>query len=119
MNELEIPTCISLESWEAYVEMRRKKGQRAPLTDYAARLIWAELLKADKQGYDAQAMLDKSIMNGWTGVFIGPDTPKRSRAAETTRRMLDERTEAPMSGPSPEVKARLLAAAGKAIRRVA
>lgn len=118
MNELEVPTCISLESWEAYVEVRKRKGQRAPLTDYAAKLIWKDLLEADRQGYDAQHMLDKSIKNGWTGVFIGADTPRKNRAIEETRQHL-ERQAAVNSKPSPEVRERLLSLGSKAIRRVA
>ena len=111
MTELEIPTCVSLESWAAFVEVRRRKGTRAPLTDYAAKLVAAKLLDADRHGYDAQYMLDQAIEHGWTSVYVRPDTPKVSRAAEQTRAALDAARLTPeQRARSDEARRRVMAA---------
>ncbi len=82
------PTCVTLESWEAFIELRRRKGQRAPLTEYAAKMVIRRLLDADLQGYDAQHMIDEAIEKGWTTVYIGAQTPKISRSAQQTEAYL-------------------------------
>lgn len=91
-DDLTRPTCISPESWTAFVEVRRKKGSRAPLTEYGASLVAKKLIEADRSGYDAQYMLDQAIEHGWTSVYVRPDTPRKvSKAADETRAMLDSR----------------------------
>jgi hypothetical protein len=62
-----IPAWISPESWDAFVEMRKKI--KAPLTIYAGNLIIRELVKLKSSGEDPQACLDQSIRNGWRDVF--------------------------------------------------
>ena len=93
MNPLIAPTNISPESWEAFIEVRRRKGQRAPLTDYAVKLITKKLIEAEQQGYDPQFMMDEAIEKGWTSVYVTASTPTASRAADVTRRMLDQQTQ--------------------------
>ena len=58
---------IDPDSWQAFVEMRRKI--KAPLTPYAEKLIVRELVKLKTAGHDPQACLDQSIMNSWRDVF--------------------------------------------------
>ena len=89
MNPLIAPTNISPESWEAFIEVRRRKGQRAPLTDYAVKLIAKKLIDAERAGFDPQFMMDEAIERGWTSVFVTASTPKISRQAEQTKRLLD------------------------------
>ncbi len=89
------PTCVTLESWEAFVELRRRKGQRAPLTEYAAKMVIRRLIEADLQGYDAQHMIDEAIEKGWTTVYIGTHTPRQSRAANKTANYLQSLKQTP------------------------
>jgi hypothetical protein len=65
---------ISAESWQAFIEMRRRI--RAPLTPYAEKLIHRELVRLKSLGHDPQACLDQSIMLAWRDVF-----PVRERCA--------------------------------------
>jgi uncharacterized protein YdaU (DUF1376 family) len=62
-----LPEWIPTESWDGYVEMRKKI--RAPLTDRAARLALAELEKLKNQGYSPRGVLDQSVLNDWRGLF--------------------------------------------------
>jgi hypothetical protein len=63
-----IPAYIDADTWQAFCDMR-KGNKRAPFTDFAARLILKELMKFHAEGYDPNASLEQSIMNGWRGVF--------------------------------------------------
>lgn len=66
---IEIPDWLPSEPWEAFVAMRRKKGQRTPFTIEAAVLIVGKLDAMRADGEDVTAMLHQTIMEGWTGVF--------------------------------------------------
>lgn len=110
------PTCITEESWEAFIELRRRKGQRAPLTDYAAKMVIKKLIEADRQGFDAQHMIDEAIENGWTTVWVTARTPKVNRAAQETQRLLDKQRMTPEEKAASEA-ARLRVMA--AVKRVA
>ena len=89
MTALDCPTCITFESWEAFVEIRRRKGSRAPLTEYAAKLVIKKLIDADRQGYDAQHMIDEAIENGWTTVWVTQRPPNVNNSAQETVMFLD------------------------------
>lgn len=69
MNAL--PAYIDRELWDAFWEMRKKMGTRAPVTDFAKKLILKELMKFHGEGYDANNSLEQAIMKGWRGVFQG------------------------------------------------
>jgi hypothetical protein len=58
-----------LESWAAFVEMRRAKGKRAPFTARAKERILMELKRLHESGQDVDKCLWISVMNGWSGVF--------------------------------------------------
>jgi hypothetical protein len=68
---MNLPAFIDPELWEAFCEMRRTMGKRAPFTDYAQKLIIKQLTKFDAAGYDANNSLEQSVMRGWRGVFEG------------------------------------------------
>ena len=87
------PSHLDPEAWAAFVEMRRKI--KAPLTDYACKLIWRDLEKILLAGHDPNASLDQSIKKSWRGVFEPRELDlTRSIDAEynRTKAYLDENT---------------------------
>ena len=66
-----LPAYIDNELWDAFWDMRKKMGTRAPITDYGKKLILKELMKFHADGYDANNSLEQAIMKGWRGVFQG------------------------------------------------
>lgn len=66
-----LPAYIDRDTWDAFWEMRKKMGTRAPITDFGKKLILKELMKFHSEGYDANNSLEQSIMKGWRGVFPG------------------------------------------------
>jgi hypothetical protein len=72
---LPLPSFLKPETWAAFVAMRKAKGQRAPLTTHAAILIINALTRFKAEGYDPNACLEQSIINGWSGVFVTKDKP--------------------------------------------
>lgn len=62
--EFSLPSDINLETWEAYIEMR--KSIKHPMTEYAKQLI---ITKLSSIGQDKNKVLNQSIENGWKGVF--------------------------------------------------
>jgi hypothetical protein len=103
-----LPAYIDGETWEAFWEMRKKMGQRAPITDFAKKLILKELMKFHSDGYDANNALEQSIMKGWRGVFKGElrsDT-KKQISPELAR--IKEYSETQVkAGPPPAIKAQI------------
>lgn len=75
--DMEFPQSLTLdrEVWQGFVELRKKKGQKAPLTAYGARLILRKLDRLQADGYDPNACLEQSIERGWSGVFETPSKP--------------------------------------------
>lgn len=68
-GSVELPDWMPAEPWTEFVEMRRKKGSRAPFTVAAAKGIVAELAKLRDVGQDPAQVLRQSVVNGWSGVF--------------------------------------------------
>ena len=66
-----LPAYIDSELWDEFWLMRKKMGSRAPVTEFAKKLILKELMKFHAEGYDANNSLEQSIMKGWRGVFQG------------------------------------------------
>ncbi len=62
-----IPEWINKDTWEAFLEMRKKK--RAIPTDRAIELLIMDLEKLKKEGNDPNEVLNQSIMRNYTGVF--------------------------------------------------
>jgi hypothetical protein len=59
----------STEAWQAFIEMRRAKGKRAPFTDLARKRILFELRRFEADKQDPEEILWQSVTNGWSGVF--------------------------------------------------
>ncbi len=73
----EVPDWIPAEPWQAFVDMRREMERgpkKVPFTVGAAKGIVEELEKARDAGHDISAILMKSAINSYRGVFA-PDTP--------------------------------------------
>lgn len=67
-----IPDWIPLDTWAAFIEMRKKI--KKPPTDFALKLIIEKLTKFKAKGQDVNQILEKSITSGWQDVFeIKPD----------------------------------------------
>jgi hypothetical protein len=91
---------IEPESWQAFIEMRRKI--KAPLTPYAEKLIVRELVKLKQAGHDPQACLDQSIMNCWRDVYPLRDKKianERVAATNEYLRDLDEHRAKAVAAP--------------------
>ncbi len=63
----ELPDWIPLETWNAFIDMRKRI--KKPATDFAKKLIVGKLEKFKAQGHDVVAILEKSITSGWQDVF--------------------------------------------------
>lgn len=66
-KEVCLPDWIKQETWDAFLETRKK--QRAPPTARAIELLIKELEKLKTTGDDPNEVLCQSIMNNWKGVF--------------------------------------------------
>jgi uncharacterized protein YdaU (DUF1376 family) len=62
-----VPDWIPLETWEAFIQMRKRIGK--PATDYAMKLLVAKLDRFRSNGQDIKAVLEKSITSSWQDVF--------------------------------------------------
>lgn len=67
VREFTLPDWIPHIPWEAYVEMRKRKG-KAP-TPFALELVAKKLYGFQQQGHDPGAVLEQSIRSGWTDVY--------------------------------------------------
>ena len=74
-----VPEWIDKKTWEAFLEMRRKK--RAVPTERAKELLVKELEKLKSEGNDPKEVLNQSIMRNYTGVF-----PVKEASGGTNRR---------------------------------
>jgi len=63
-----LPSWIPQETWDAFVEMRKKTLKKPP-TDFALNLILRELFKLRDLGHDPLACLEQSIVQGWADVY--------------------------------------------------
>ncbi len=62
-----LPEWIDKATWEAFLEMRRKK--RSIPTELAKELLIKELEKLRAEGHNPTEVLNQSIMRNYTGVF--------------------------------------------------
>lgn len=62
-----IPSWIKPETWEAFMEVRKKL--KAPNTPHAITLLIKKLTTLKEQGFDPTEVINESISNGWRGVF--------------------------------------------------
>ena len=77
MNPDSYSQWLDSEAFEAFKEMRRLKGQRAPFTQRAEQMILKRLEEFHRQGYDTAWILEDAVINGWSGVFVNNRTPMR------------------------------------------
>ncbi len=85
-----LPDWISKNVWEEFETMRKKI--RKPMTDRARQLIVGELKRLKERGFPSDAVLEQSIVAGWSDVYElktrrGSDSPiarepGRSKAPE-------------------------------------
>lgn len=62
------------ELWQEFRKHRAKL--RAPMTEYAEKLILAKLEKWQKEGANPVDILNESIERGWAGVFLNGHAAK-------------------------------------------
>jgi len=67
VNKSILPDWLNKETWEAYMETRKKK--RAVPTEHGKTLLIKKLEEFRAAGDDPNEVLQRSIMNGWTGIF--------------------------------------------------
>ena len=60
----EIPSFIKPEVWEAWIEYRKKRNKAL-----TARAIELQIKFLEEHKESANQIIEKSIMNGWTGLF--------------------------------------------------
>jgi len=101
-----LPAYIDNELWDAFWEMRKKMGNRAPVTDFAKKLIVIELMKFHSEGYDANDSLKQAIMKGWRGVHKGELRSVTRAEIDPVLVKLSEDSKKAAPCP-PELKARL------------
>lgn len=80
---IEIPDWMPVKAWNGYLEMRASK--KAWPTAYAIELIVADLRAWRAKGHDPGAILDKSTVSKWTGIFEPKATQNGHASRETTR----------------------------------
>jgi len=80
---IELPDWVPRETWNAFLEMR-KKARKELKTAYAVRLAINELEKLKNAGEDVKAVIEQSILKNYTGFFAvtkgGPTNGNGNRA---------------------------------------
>jgi len=74
-----LPVWIPVESWEAFIEMR-KKQRKAP-TERAKAMLVGKLEALKKAGHSVKVSLDQSTINGWTDVYAPKPGTAHTQAA--------------------------------------
>ncbi len=64
---IHIPSWLSKESWEEFQQHRRE--MKKPMSALAQRKIINELSRLKDKGQDPHAVLNVSILSGWSGIF--------------------------------------------------
>lgn len=95
-SEFSLPEWISNDSFEAFIEHRKKL--KAPMTHLAQTRLVAELSRLREDGNEPHAVLDQSILNGWKGVFplkqqqAGAPVGSKAARQQQDKEWLDELT---------------------------
>lgn len=106
----EPPSWIDREAWDAFVEMRKEKGKRAPFTQKAKERVIIMLDRLRKQGHPPAEVLWQSVMNGWSGVFpvknmemLAPESvPSKPAVDAKTKNLLQSYEHAKAEALTPE-----------------
>lgn len=81
-RDLTLPDSIGRDEWISFCEFRA--GLKHPWTRKAAELSIGELVQLSDQGYPSKRVIERSIMNGWRGLFQLNEKPV-STAGSLTR----------------------------------
>lgn len=75
---LDLPDCVPRDAWDAFMDLRKQIHK--PPSEHAKRLLIKKLLKFQEQfGNDPREILERSVMNGWQGIFELPkNQPERN-----------------------------------------
>jgi hypothetical protein len=76
----ELPDWIDTEAWEAFLEMRKEKGKRAPFTPRARSNMLLHLDRMRKKGHSAEAINEeifRSARSGWSDIYEPKAQPMR------------------------------------------
>lgn len=82
---IELPACISLPAWSAWVQYRRQR--KLTLAEPTMRKQVAMLEQWFHAGHDPQTIIEASIANGWQGLF----EPKLAGGGRGRQAALEER----------------------------
>lgn len=80
-----LPDWLPSGAWLDYLEHRKKK--RAPNTERAKQLAIGALAKLKDGGNDPTAVINQSILNGWTGLFEIRATNNGAKPSDLTERI--------------------------------
>jgi hypothetical protein len=107
--EWEPPSWINKEAWDAFVEMRKAKGKRAPWTNGARDGIIRQLDRLRSAGNNPDEVLWQSVRNGWSDVYALKidKTFAQQMTAQRETALAKEKEEHLSSNPAPAVAARL------------
>lgn len=64
-----MPDWLPQEAWDAYILMRKQMGKKHVATEYAQKLLIKKLDGMRLEGQNVEAVINESIMRGWTGLF--------------------------------------------------
>src|SRR5260363_277496 len=102
--ELKRPDWLPEDAWRDWVSYR--KTHKSRFTEKAAELSLCELAKLRERGFEPRAVIEQSILSGWTGLFplkdragTGPPGLNRQVALEAE----NARAKAMLFGPKTEV----------------
>lgn len=80
-----LPQYIDVEIWSAFVSQRG--AMKVPFTQQAQKLVVMKLMKLHADGYDANAILEKSAIYGYRSVF--PDDKLKKAAPVVSATYVD------------------------------
>lgn len=107
-----LPSYIDPENWAMFVEVRNGM-KKIPFTPLVQKKIVMKLMKFHNEGFDANAILEKSAIMGWRDVFPdeklkkGKESPKKDPALMKIER--DELKATPMPAYIRQLKEKLRA----------
>ena len=116
---IKLPDYIDPEAWAGFCDMRAAKGKRVPFTPRAASMILKTLAELHEAGHDANASLDQSTLNGWSGVYEPKQQVIRKLSTaqhQETKRWIAEHSQTPEV--TVDAKGMLQRAKDKILRRV-
>ncbi len=99
-----LPSYIDAELWSAFVSQRNAM-KSIPFTAQAQKLVIMKLMRFHGEGYDANAILEKSAIYGYRSVFADEKLKIVTRSAEDPE--LARLKAHKGSPPSPETLAKM------------